>query len=105
MHREHVELVRTYQAIDDSIGPVDHLPDLGNAELGDDATRLREPGESIRGCNDPSYDDRCEIGRVLRDEGLDCCQIAASAARPGDPSHEANCFLISSWGISSPASD
>jgi hypothetical protein len=38
MHREHVELVRTRQAISDSIQPVDHLPNLSNAELGDDAT-------------------------------------------------------------------
>lgn len=105
MHREHVELVCTHQAIDDSIWPVDHLPDLDNAELGDDATRLRELRESIRGVNDASHDDRCEIRRVLCDERMDCRQIAASTARPEYASHEANCFLISSWGISSPASD
>jgi hypothetical protein len=44
-----VELVRTHQAIGDPIRPVEHLPDLGDTELGDDATRLREAGESIRG--------------------------------------------------------
>jgi hypothetical protein len=62
MHREHVELVRTHQAIDDSIRPVDHLPDLGNAELGDDATRLREAGELIRGGNDASHETAAKSG-------------------------------------------
>ena len=42
MHREDVELICTHQAIDDSVRPVNDLPNLANPELGYDTPGLRE---------------------------------------------------------------
>ena len=103
--RKNVHRVVTDEAVDDAIRRMNDLAETGAGKLRNLAPRFRKLDQAV-GCDEETADnDIGEVGGVLCDKGANACEITSRALRPEQGSHERNCFLTSSWGVSSPASD
>ena len=105
MHCEHVNLVGSYKSIDDPVRLEDDFSDQGILVFRNRSTGCRKGYQPICRSNEPSYDDRRIVRRVLTDEGADGRQVGPGLLGPQENPHDKNCFLTSSWDTSWRASD
>ena len=71
MHREHVNLVGSYESIDDALGLEHDFPDQGIVEFRNGSTRFGKRSQSICCGDESSDDDRRIVRGVLTNEGAD----------------------------------
>ena len=100
MDREDVNLVVTYEAVDDTVRTTNHLADQRIVELRNGPTGLGERDQPIGRGDELRDDDRRVLGRVLADERANGSEVRTGLLSPEQNPHDKNCFLTSSWDTS-----
>src|SRR6266851_7756698 len=96
---------RVIDAVNNPVGSDNNLTNGWDAVLGDDSSNLWKILQLVGFCNEAIAIRLCSLRTVTRDEVYDVVQVIAGGRRPNQfVSHEANCFLISSWAMPSPRS-
>src|SRR5258708_36980018 len=89
-------------AVHNPVGSNDNLANSWDRVLRDDSSNLWKILELVGFCNEAIAKHLRSLRAVTRDEAHDVVQVIAGGRRPNQfVSHEANCFLISSWAMPS----
>lgn len=90
-------------AVHNPVGSNNNLANSWDRVLRDDSSNLWKIFQLVSFCNEAIAKRLCSLRTVTRDEVYDVVQVIAGGRRPNQfVSHEANCFLISSWAMPSP---
>ena len=105
MDREYVNLIHADEPIDNPARWMNHLAHQRVVEFRNGPTGFRKGGQSTGRGNQLGDDDRRVMRGVLTDECANSREIGTGLIGPENNPHGKNCFLISSWDTSWPASD